>query len=335
LASLVVTVLSVFAIDHFQPFGAGKYGWLWIYDNWAQLVTSTIVFSFILSAFLYWYSFQTESDGSSPLLAAGAAGVPIYDFFLGRELNPRILRGNLDLKFFCELRPGLVMWLLINIASAYKQVSVSGKPYPDPWMLFVLAFEGYYVLDSVLNEAAILTTMDITTDGFGFMLAYGDLAWVPSVYSLQARFLAGQYSELSMNDPKSLLAFAGVVGLGALGFFIFRSANSQKDTFKTNPQDPSVRNLASIPTARGTKLLAGGWWGVARHINYLGDWFMSLSWSLATGFATPLTYFYPIYFAVLLVHRDMRDEEKCEAKYGEAWKTYCSKVKYRIVPYVY
>lgn len=30
---------------------------------------------------------------------------------------------------------------------------------------------------------------DITTDGFGFMLAFGDLAWVPFTYSLQARVL--------------------------------------------------------------------------------------------------------------------------------------------------
>lgn len=28
--------------------------------------------------------------------------------------------------------------------------------------------------------------MDITTDGFGFMLAFGDLSWVPFTYSLQA-----------------------------------------------------------------------------------------------------------------------------------------------------
>ena len=32
---------------------------------------------------------------------------------------------------------------------------------------------------------AILTTMDITTDGFGFMLSFGDLAWVPFTYSVQ------------------------------------------------------------------------------------------------------------------------------------------------------
>jgi hypothetical protein len=37
-------------------------------------------------------------------------------------------------------------------------------------------------------KEAILTTMDIVHDGFGLMLAFGDLAWVPFLYSLQARF---------------------------------------------------------------------------------------------------------------------------------------------------
>ena len=31
--------------------------------------------------------------------------------------------------------------------------------------------------------------MDIIHDGFGFMLAFGDLAWVPFTYSMQARYL--------------------------------------------------------------------------------------------------------------------------------------------------
>lgn len=36
-------------------------------------------------------------------------GNPIYDFFMGRELNPRI--GSFDFKYFCELRPGLIGWV--------------------------------------------------------------------------------------------------------------------------------------------------------------------------------------------------------------------------------
>lgn len=49
----------------------------------------------------------------------------------------------------------------------------------------VLSIQGFYVWDALYAERAILTTMDVTTDGFGFMLAFGDLAWVPFIYSLQ------------------------------------------------------------------------------------------------------------------------------------------------------
>jgi delta14-sterol reductase len=41
---------------------------------------------------------------------------------------------------------------------------------------------------------------------------------------------------------------------------------------------------------------------------------MALAWSLPTGFDTPITYFYVIYFAVLLIHRQRRDDENCEKK---------------------
>lgn len=35
---------------------------------------------------------------------------------------------------------------------------------------------------------------------------------------------------------------------------------------------PAVKHLRTLETARGTKLIVSGWWGVARHINYTGDW---------------------------------------------------------------
>lgn len=41
----------------------------------------------------------------------------LKNFF--RELNPRI--GTLDLKEFCELRPGLIGWAVINLGMCVKQ----------------------------------------------------------------------------------------------------------------------------------------------------------------------------------------------------------------------
>jgi len=48
-----------------------------------------------------------------------------------------------------------------------------------------------------------------------------------------------------------------------------------------------------------------------------------------------LPYFYVIYFTILLIHREARDEKQCRAKYGLAWDTYCRRVPYRIIPYIY
>lgn len=53
------------------------------------------------------------------------------------------------------------------------------------------------------------------------------------------------------------------------------------------------------------------------------------------GSSTPLPYFYPVYFTILLVHREMRDSEHCAQKYKASWDRYCERVKYRICPLVY
>jgi Ergosterol biosynthesis ERG4/ERG24 family len=52
----------------------------------------SIVGSVVLSAYLYWSSFW----GKKILAKGGNTGNAVYDFFIGRELNPRI--GTLDLK---------------------------------------------------------------------------------------------------------------------------------------------------------------------------------------------------------------------------------------------
>lgn len=59
-------------------------------------------------------------------------------------------------------------------------------------------------------QEAVLTTMDIVHDGFGFMLAFGDLAWVPFTYGLQAMFLVVH------PQPLGTLGAAGIVFLNGI-----------------------------------------------------------------------------------------------------------------------
>jgi delta14-sterol reductase/lamin-B receptor len=290
-----------------------------LYKYYTELAFVTILLSAMASTGLYLDSFR----GQHKILADGGdSGNVLYDFFIGRELNPRI--GTFDWKEFCELRPGLIGWVLLNIACAKQQYSVLG--YVTGSMILVNVFHGIYVWDALYQERAILTTMDITTDGFGFMLLFGDLAWVPFTYSLQARYLV-------KHDPNlSAVSLAGIIALHILGYLIFRGANGQKDAFRRNPTDPALSHLTFLQTKRGTKLLTSGWWGMARKINYTGDWIMGLTWCMVCGFDSAVPYFYAVYFFILLVHRSIRDDHMCSVKYGDDWETYKSIVPHRFVP---
>jgi delta14-sterol reductase len=345
--------------------------WTFMYDNYLQILTANIIISYALATFVYVRSFSVKAGNSEKreLAAGGHTGNMVYDWFIGRELNPRIilpLIGEIDIKSFCELRPGLLGWMLLNFASIARQYRTYG--YVTDSIVLITGFQALYVLDSYWMESAILTTMDITTDGFGLMLSFGDLAWVPFVYSVQVRYLS--MYPLSLG----LLGTAGVLIVLGVGYYIFRGANNEKNRFRTNPEDPRVAHLKCLETKSGSKLLISGWWGTARHINYLGDWIMAWAYCLPTGIAgflarhstvTPepgqagsfvyggpgnytqvepgaakgwgmiFTYFYIVYFGVLLVHREMRDEEKCIRKYGDDWKRYREIVRYRIVPGIY
>ncbi|KAL8850922.1 MAG: hypothetical protein Q9221_004122 [Calogaya cf. arnoldii] len=60
--------------------------------------------------------------------------------------------------------------------------------------------------------------------------------------------------------------------------------------------------------------------------------YFALSWALITGFSSPLPWFYPVFFFIMISHRAYRDIQKCEAKYGEAWEEYKRQVPYLFIP---
>lgn len=72
-------------------------------------------------------------------------------WFIGRELNPRI--GSFDIKTFNEMRPGLILWILIDISCACHQWVTLGGRVTDS-MLLVCAFHAWYVLDAEWNEVS-------------------------------------------------------------------------------------------------------------------------------------------------------------------------------------
>lgn len=80
-------------------------------------------------------------------------------------------------------------------------------------------------------------------------------------------------------------------------------------------------------------LLAGGFWGVSRHVNYLGEILMACGIALVLGWPLLIgPWLYPLYYVLLLGFRERDDDKRCAEKYGPLWEQYRRQVRWRIVP---
>jgi len=105
--------------------------WTFINDNYIALLTTNILISYALATYVYIASFSVKPNDPDhrELAAGGTTGNIIYDWFIGRELNPRIripLFGEVDIKSFMELRPGMLGWILLDLAFAARQYATYG-----------------------------------------------------------------------------------------------------------------------------------------------------------------------------------------------------------------
>ncbi|KAL8692303.1 MAG: hypothetical protein Q9218_002645 [Villophora microphyllina] len=266
-------------------------------------------------------------------------GRPIYDFWMGAELNPRIF-GLLDLKMFSEVRmPWYILFLISSAAAArqYEQFgSVSGE------IMFLVVAHFLYANACAKGEECITTTWDMYYEKWGFMLIFWNFAGVPLTYCHATLFLSNHAPSVYHWSRPALIAFYLAY---LFVYWVWDTCNSQKNYFKQEergtltkrsavPQLPwqTVENPHVIKTQAGEAILADGWYGYARKIHYTADMYFALSWALITGFNSPLPWFYPVFFAMMISHRAYRDIKKCEAKYGEAWQEYKRQVPYLFIP---
>lgn len=296
----------------------------WLHTNFGALLTSITIFSFLLAYFVMWWGARNPGGPGK------TTGSFFRDYFYGTALNPRTPAvSGFDWKFFCECRPGLIGWLVLDLGMAAAQFEKYGEVSLAMWAVIFL--QTAYVANNFWNEAWLLGTIDIQQERFGWMLVFGDLVLVPMTYCLQAYWLVDHF-----RDP-SPIYIAAVILLAVAGYTIFMGTNLQKDRFRADPDNCKIwgKPARYLDTERGTKLLLSGYWGMARHMNYLGDWMVALSFGLCAGFGSIVPYFYPIWFPLLLITRERRDDRWCAKKYGKDWDRYKKEVPYRIIPGLY
>lgn len=265
-----------------------------------------------------------------------------YDFFIGVGLHPRI--GSIvDVKMVAETRVSWNLLLLITIGS-YIESTRKLDSWASPVAVMVLA-HGLYGNACAKGEHFIPYTWDITTEKFGWMLCWWNLAGVPLLYCYNSLFIASKaWDGLVLFLPASVHYTLVAVGL-CLAYWIWDEANYHKCYFKAKMRGELIRRDL-FPTFRHVEdpkylkcdaglLLIDGWYAKARKIHYTADTAMAILWGLCCGFGSPLPYVYPAFFLVMIAHRCSRDEARCSKKYGETWKRYLEIVPYRFIPGVY
>jgi len=253
----------------------------------------------------------------------------LADLFLGRQKNPQYLGGRVDAKMWLYMVGAIMLELHVLSFVAHHYLVFGLEEVNGVYLCAVLIT--FFVFDYLSNEEVHLYTYDFFAERLGFKLGWGCLVFYPYFYAVAL------WSSVDLASPEltigQMVLFSGIF---LLGWILARGANMQKFYFKTAPDTSFLGIWPETVSANGKSLLVNGFWGLSRHINYLGEILM------ASGIALTVTtqagfwpWLYPLYYVALLFPRQLDDDKRCALKYGDLWQVYTKKVKYRIIPFIY
>ena len=251
------------------------------------------------------------------------------DFYLGRIENLQLLNGRIDAKMWLYLVGAIILELNALSFSAHHWLVFGTNS--SFGIFLTTALLTYFLIDYLTFEEVHLYTYDLFAERVGFKLGWGCLVFYPYFYVISL------WSTVDLPNPQTP---AWLLGIYVLIFFcgwgLSRGANLQKFYFKRNPEKAFLGIMPETISDGKNSLLVNGFWGLSRHINYLGEILMGTGIILCTGYPALLwPWLYPLYYVALLFPRQMDDDKRCHLKYGGLWSEYKQKVPYKIIPFIY
>jgi delta24(24(1))-sterol reductase len=117
-------------------------------DEFGPLLSVAICSGFIVAFVAY---FSAIARGRQHRMT----GYPVYDFFMGAELNPRLF-GIIDFKMFCEVRMPWFFLLILSCGAAARQYERYGYVSGEVWFLVMAHY--LYANACAKGEELIITT---------------------------------------------------------------------------------------------------------------------------------------------------------------------------------
>ena len=295
----------------------------WFYRSTLYAVAGGTLFSIIFTALAV---FTQPKKGNRSLVA---------DLWVGRAQELSFFKNRFDVKMYFYVVGGTMLSLnaLSGAAWHYDRFGADA----NPGVFLYAAFFTFYIFDYFIFERVQLYTYDLMHEKVGFKLFWGGLIIYGWLYILPLWGMAAH------PDPgfSPAWTYVWLIGTGVLflfGWSISRGGNLQKYWFKRWPDRKFLGLIEPQYIQAGDrKILCSGFWGAARHFNYLGEGFLALSVALSFGyFDNPWAWTYFVFIVTLFTIRQVEDEVHCAEKYGpEKWAEYRARVKYRIMPGVW
>lgn len=250
----------------------------------------------------------------------------LKDLFLGRIEQPQLWGGRIDAKMYLYLVGAVILEL--NLLSFGAHHHLTHRDDPNPGVFLYVALFTFFLCEYLFFEEVHLYTYDFVAERVGFKLTWGCLVFYPYFYGVGLWGL----SEAPNPQRAWLLPVSAVIFF--TGWMFARGANMQKYWFKRDPHKKAFGFME--PVALEGRVLVSGFWGLSRHVNYLGELLMATGLALSLGHPGAWEpWLYPLYYVLLLFPRQWDDDRRCAKKYGPLWDAYVQRVKWRIIPFVY
>ena len=308
-------VLAIVVGLYFAGGALGLFSWDYLYVHRWECMASACALGLVFTAAVV---------GGAPRRRGLAA-----DLYLGRRADPQLLGGYVDAKMFLYLVGAAALQLNLLSYAAHHVMAYPGDP--SPGVLVHVGLFSFFLWEYLFFEEVHLYTYDFVAERVGFKLGWGCLVFYPFFYAV------GLGSTAALPNPGGAGLLPVWAGLFFAGWALARGANLQKFRFKTAPGRVAFGVLRpEAIEAGGRRVLVSGFWGLSRHINYLGEIVMATALTLCLGYPGEWApWLYPLYYLVLLVPRQIDDDRRCAAKYGALWEEYRRRVRWRIVPGLY